>query len=180
MANHLLVMVEVYHGVGGQTLTAMSWFVRFSRTRTILPLPANTLDLPQLAEHESLACGLLSTPARSDDVSEERMTTIMRVGAVLLVGLSLAACRLAGPGHGCSEWQGCAGDYYCAAVGVCTKGCSSDEGCRVSCSQHVDCPGLFEQCEDGFCSDSSAKCVEGYCQRCDYGSCDYDPYAPLE
>lgn len=110
------------------------------------------------------------------------MATIMRVelGVLLLAGLSLTACRLAGPGAGCSEWQGCAGDYYCAAVGVCTKTCAASEDCQVTCAQAVDCPGLFEQCVDGFCSDASAQCVEGYCQRCDHGSCDYDPYAPLE
>lgn len=106
-----------------------------------------------------------------------------RVLTLLVCGSLIAACVPAGPGDQCvpDGWQGCAGDYYCAAVGVCTKRCSSDDECRVSCLFDEDCPSLLERCVGGYCSASGATCSDGFCEAaCSGWPCDHDPYAPKE
>lgn len=110
----------------------------------------------------------------------------MREARITLAVLALAGglvsgCKLVEPGGACSGNGDCAGDFYCAAVGVCTRPCTSSDDCRVGCTTDVECPRLFERCVEGVCEESGAECRDGYCApECSGGPCDLDPYGPRE
>jgi len=109
-----------------------------------------------------------------------RQTTKM-LFVLMLAGGLVAGCKMVEPGGACSADADCAGDFYCAAVGVCTRPCASEDDCRVDCATDAECPGLFEQCVEGLCEGSGAVCRDGYCApECPGGPCDFDPYGPQE